>query len=81
MQIVLTTATSPLTTNCYRFYKDTSTGDYYLMLVKRCCGGDSDGDSGVRVHFTIYRRDSVIVFETEPQKLYQMYGLKTTNLT
>ena len=62
-------ATSPLTTNYYRFYKDTSTGDYYLMVSgTRCCGGDSDGDSSVRVHFTVYRRDSVIVFETEPQE-------------
>ena len=34
----------------------------------KSCGGDSDGDSSVRVSFTIYRRDSVIVFETEPQE-------------
>ena len=55
-------------TNCYRFYKD-SAGLYYLYVSgTRSCGGDAGGDSGVRVSFTVYRRDSVIVFETEPQE-------------
>ena len=29
---------------------------------------NADGDSSVRVSFTVYRRDSVVVFETEPQE-------------
>ena len=62
------TATSPLTTNYYRWYQQ-SNGDIYLMVSgTRCCGGDADGDSSVRVSFTVYRRDSVVVFETEPQE-------------
>ena len=38
------TATSPFTTNYYRWYEQ-SNGDIYLMVSgTRCCGGDADGD-------------------------------------
>ena len=63
-----TAATDFVKNNYYRWYQR-SNGDIYLMVSgTRSCGGDSDGDSSVRVSFTIYRRDSVIVFETEPQE-------------
>jgi hypothetical protein len=62
-------ATDFVKNNYYRFYQDTNTNLYYLMVSgTRSCGGDADGDSSVRVNFTVYRRDSVIVFETEPQE-------------
>ena len=63
-----TAATDFVKNNYYRWYQR-SNGDIYLMVSgTKSCGGDSDGDSSVRVSFTIYRRDSVIVFETEPQE-------------
>ena len=39
------------------------------MLVSgtRCCGGNSKGDSVVRVDVTVFRREAEIVFETEPK--------------
>jgi len=62
------TATNPTKKNFYRFYQDSASNDYYLLVSgTRCCGGSSAADSTVRVSFTVYRRDSVIVFETEPQ--------------
>ena len=46
------------------------------------CGGS--GNRRKKLLFGIYneiiRADSGVVFETLPERLYQMYGLKTTNL-
>ena len=66
------TATSPKSTNYYRLYKDTTStpANLFYLLVSGgtgCSGSSDDGNSTVRVDFTIYRRDSVIVFESEPK--------------
>ena len=65
------TATSPTSTNYYRLHEDQSTSpnSYYLLVsgTEGCASRSSKGDSQVRVDFTIYRRDSVVVFETEPK--------------
>ena len=65
------TATSPTSTNYYRLHEDQSTSpnSYYLLVsgTEGCASRSSRGDSQVRVDFTIYRRDSVVVFETEPK--------------
>ena len=59
---------SDLTDNNYfRLYKDTSTSNYYLMVSgTRCCGGNSKGDSTVRVNIVVYKREAEVVFETKP---------------
>jgi hypothetical protein len=66
------TATDPNNVNYYRLYQDTSTspGSFYLLVsgTTGCAARSSKGDSQVRVDFTIYRRDSVVVFETEPKE-------------
>ena len=54
--------------NYYRLYKNTSNNNYYLLVSgTRCCGGNSKGDSVVRVDVTVFRREAEIVFETEPK--------------
>ena len=66
------TATSPKSTNYYRLYKDTTSTPanlFYLLASggAGCAGTSDNGDSTIRVDFTIYRRDSVIAFESNPK--------------
>jgi len=54
--------------NYYRLYKNNSNNNYYLLVSgTRSCGGNSKGDSVVRVDVTVFRREAEIVFETEPK--------------
>ena len=55
--------------NYYRLWYDTSsTPNVYYLLVSGTVGcAGRNGDSTVRVNFTVYRRDAVVVFETEPK--------------
>jgi hypothetical protein len=57
-------------TNYYRFYRNTSTNQLFLLITgTRRCSGIGAGDkrrSSVEAEFTIYRADRTLVFETEP---------------
>ena len=63
-------ASDLLLNNYYRFYQNTTDNTYSLLVsgTRACRNNDPDGASTSGITFTVFRRDSVIVFETEPQE-------------
>lgn len=62
-------SSTPKSKNYYRLWYDTSSSPnvYYLIVSGTVGCAGRNGDSTVRVNFTVYRRDAVVVFETEPK--------------
>jgi len=65
-----TTAGDLLLNNYYRFYENTDDNTYSILVsgTRACRTGKEEGASTSAVSFVVYRRDSVIVFETEPEE-------------
>jgi hypothetical protein len=65
-----TTSGDLLLNNYYRFYQNTNDNTYSILVsgTRACRNNNFDGASTSSINFTVYRRDSVIVFETEPQE-------------
>ena len=59
-----------LLNNYYRFYENNTNNTYSLLVSgTEACNGAADGSryrSRVEITFTVFRRDSVVIFETEP---------------
>ena len=69
VKTIFGSSSTPTSKNYYRLWYDTSsTPNVYYLLVSGTVGcAGRNGDSTVRVNFTVYRRDAVVVFETEPK--------------
>ena len=65
-----TTGGDLLLNNYYRFYQNTNDSTYSLLVsgTRACRNYNEDGNSYVKINFTVFRRDTFIVFETEPKE-------------
>ena len=67
-----TSGSDLLLNNYYRFYQNNTDNTYSLLVSgTEACSGASQSSkrkSHVKITFTVFRRDSVVVFETEPDE-------------
>ena len=64
-----TTGGDLLLNNYYRFYQNIVDNTYSLLVsgTRACRNNNPVGASTASINFTVYRRDAVIIFETEPK--------------